>query len=302
MEFEKGNRKTVTVADYIHRADYEDLPGEVIKQAKIVILDTIGVMIAASRQRAGKLATEFIQHAGERPESTVVGYDIKAPSISAAFSNAIMAHDIELDDSHGASLTHPAAVIIPTALAMGEKENCAGKDLIIATTVAYDVECRISMALDPQRQYARNFHPSCVCGCFGAAIMKPDAPMTGGIHCPPTEAATSIPAACSGVNPTFFMSGMVKLPVVTVFAVALPLTEPNNPLDITAIKAGPLFMFFVNKQARYMKIFTEPVLNKSSPKRTKRNTKETITPNGIPQIPCWPTAKLSAILHHGYPP
>lgn len=171
MESGKGNQRTVTVADYIYRAQYEDLPAEVIKQAKIVILDTIGVMIAASRQRAGKLATEFIQHAGERPESTIVGYDIKAPSISAAFSNAIMAHDIELDDSHGASLTHPAAVIIPTVLAMGEKENCTGKDLIIATTVAYDVECRISMALDPQRQYARNFHPSCVCGCFGATAV-----------------------------------------------------------------------------------------------------------------------------------
>jgi 2-methylcitrate dehydratase PrpD len=37
-----------------------------------------------------------------------------------------------------------------------------------AVLLAYDVECRISMALTSTRQYQRSFHPSSVCGTFGA--------------------------------------------------------------------------------------------------------------------------------------
>ncbi len=81
-----------------------------------------------------------------------------------------MGHDIELDDSHAQSKTHHAAVIIPAVLSIAEKENSNGKELMLSTVVAYDVECRMSVALGAGWHLARNFHPTSVCGCFGAAV------------------------------------------------------------------------------------------------------------------------------------
>ena len=46
--------------------------------------------------------------------------------------------------------------------------------------------------------------------------------MTGGVSCPFVDDATSTAPAFSGVNPVRFMSGMVKVPVVTVFATEDP--------------------------------------------------------------------------------
>ena len=70
-------------------------------------------------------------------------------------------------------------------------------------------------------------------------MMNPPAPMMGGMNIPPMEAAGSMPPAMCGLNPAFFIIGMVKAPVETVLAMALPEIEPKSPLAITETFAGP---------------------------------------------------------------
>ncbi len=72
-----------------------------------------------------------------------------------------------------------------------------------------------------------------------STIRKAAAPMTGGVNCPLVEEATSTAPAFSGVKPTFFISGMVKVPVVTTLAMDEPDTSPVMPEDTTAALAGP---------------------------------------------------------------
>ena len=72
-----------------------------------------------------------------------------------------------------------------------------------------------------------------------SVMMNAAAPMTGGMICPPVDAAASTAPANSGRYPVFFMSGMVMEPVETVFATELPLTVPCRALATTAAFAGP---------------------------------------------------------------
>ena len=65
------------------------------------------------------------------------------------------------------------------------------------------------------------------------------APIIGGIICPPVEAAASVAPANSGLNPAFFIIGMVKDPVATVFPTELPETVPCSALATTAAFAVP---------------------------------------------------------------
>ena len=53
--------------------------------------------------------------------------------------------------------------------------------------------------------------------------------MTGGISCPPVEAAASTPAAKRAGNPALRINGMVMTPVDTVLATEEPDTEPIKP-------------------------------------------------------------------------
>jgi len=59
--------------------------------------------------------------------------------------------------------------MVPTALAVAEKEGAGGKRFLEAMLLGIEVTCRVSYALNPVALYNRGFHPSAVCGAFGAA-------------------------------------------------------------------------------------------------------------------------------------
>jgi hypothetical protein len=84
-----------------------------------------------------------------------------------------------------------------------------------------------------------SFTTSMYGSCVYSAIRNAPAPMIGGMICPPVDAAASMPPASSGLYPSFFMSGMVKAPDVTTFAIALPEMDPMKPDATTAALAGP---------------------------------------------------------------
>ena len=69
-----------------------------------------------------------------------------------------------------------------------------------------------------------------------------------------------------------FMSGMVKVPVVTTLDEALPDTDPNRALDRTATLAGPPRNRPASEAARSMKTLPTPASSMKVPKRMKRNT------------------------------
>jgi len=63
--------------------------------------------------------------------------------------------------------------------------------------------------------------------------------MIGGVSWPLVEEATSTAPAFSEENPTRFISGMVKVPVVTTLAIEEPEIRPVIAEDTTAALAGP---------------------------------------------------------------
>ena len=55
----------------------------------------------------------------------------------------------------------------------------------------------------------------------------------------PALVTASVAAAKVGLKPAFFISGIVKVPVMTMLAAPLPTIEPTMPLDTTAAFAAP---------------------------------------------------------------
>ena len=73
--------------------------------------------------------------------------------------------------------------------------------------------------------------------------------MTGGMICPLTEDATSTAPAFSEEKPTFFIKGMVKVPVVTTLAMEEPEIRPVMAEDTTAALAGPPRIWPIREKA-----------------------------------------------------
>ena len=84
-------------------------------------------------------------------------------------------------------------------------------------------------------------------------MMKAPAPMTGGMIWPLVEPATSTAPAFSDEKPTRFISGMVKVPVVTTLAIDEPEISPVMAEATTEALAGPPRMCPSSAKATLMK-------------------------------------------------
>jgi 2-methylcitrate dehydratase PrpD len=87
---------------------------------------------------------------------------------AAALINGALAHSLDFDDTHAEASLHSSAPIVPAALAAAEMTGASGKDLIAAVVAGYEVQIRLSLALNPTEHYDRGFHPTATCGVFGA--------------------------------------------------------------------------------------------------------------------------------------
>jgi 2-methylcitrate dehydratase PrpD len=155
-------------ADFTREIRFEDLPPEVVLQAKKSILDFFGAGLAGSVTEVAKVVSAYFSEIGGKPEACVIGRKMKTPAIHSAMMNGIFAHALEIDDGHRWSGIHPGSPIIPAALAAAEISGTNGKELILGTVVGYEIAIRIGMAINPSH-LLRGFHSTGTVGTFGAA-------------------------------------------------------------------------------------------------------------------------------------
>jgi 2-methylcitrate dehydratase PrpD len=159
---------TEQVAEYVAATTYDALPASTVAATKRVTLDLLGVVLPAINYGPGSVMNQYIRETGGAGRATVVGTDIKTTAANAALANGTMAADMEQDDVHPESNLHASSVFVPAMLGVAEELDSSGRDWINALAVAYDVGCRLSIAMDNGRQYASGFHPTAVSGTFGA--------------------------------------------------------------------------------------------------------------------------------------
>lgn len=158
---------TGTLAEYSAGLEFDRLPQDVQARARLILADTVGVILAASGGNAVSTAVRAMPSGAG--ECTVVGRGADAQPDVAALINGIGAHDIELDDG-GRGMGHAAAVNVPAVLAIGEYVGASLSDVLAGLTVGYDVQGRVAQAMGGTvTLHGRGFHPSSVCGSIGAA-------------------------------------------------------------------------------------------------------------------------------------
>lgn len=162
---------TEKFANFCEQLRYEDLPHDVIKRTKLLILDTVGIII---RARHDAESTSSLVSAIEKLEmsngSCQVFSDNKSYSPSAAaLLNGTLAHSLDFDDTHAEASLHSSAPILAAALAAAEMNKSSGQQLIAACVVGYEIQIRLGLAGGSSSHYKKGFHPTATCGIFGAA-------------------------------------------------------------------------------------------------------------------------------------
>jgi 2-methylcitrate dehydratase PrpD len=160
---------TQRLADYVTGLRFSDLSVESVTMARRCILDAIGCGLQGITTEEGALAASAATDYDEGKSVGVWGTRTRASAPTAAFVNGTAAHARELDD--WVADIHAGAVIVPAALALGEKLRANGQDLITAVVAGYEVGARVSLGAGPQSMRTRGWMPTGPCGPFAAATV-----------------------------------------------------------------------------------------------------------------------------------
>src|SRR6266446_4846958 len=141
------------IAEWACALKYEHLSPEAIQSAKLFWFDSIGCALGGSQQDDAKILLKHYRAMfatadssagpahGSRASAFVSGF--KTNPVDAAFLNGHMIRAMDYNDIYWkADPCHPSD-LIGAPLALCESEGLSGKDLILATIIAYEIEMRL---------------------------------------------------------------------------------------------------------------------------------------------------------------
>ncbi len=130
---------------FARKTNWEDLPEQIIKETKYLILDSLGDALAAITTDKGKMTIALAKRFGGTPEASIIGIRDKVSVSSAAFANGELIQIVDYDAimSNG----HAPPSIIPVILGIAETVPTSGKDFILATALGFEVSHRVAGAV-----------------------------------------------------------------------------------------------------------------------------------------------------------
>ncbi|WP_371227962.1 MmgE/PrpD family protein [Roseovarius sp. 2305UL8-3] len=152
-----------------------EFESSVVNHAKSLLLDTLGVSLAAREAPEALRLRKALQNSGGLTSAgsgaILWGSQNTASCGDAALYNGTLAHALELDDFGGAD--HSGAVVFPAVLAVSELPlNLSGLEFLKAAIAGYEVARRVLEAAGAYRIHNADagWHSTATCGAPGAAV------------------------------------------------------------------------------------------------------------------------------------
>ena len=154
------------LARLVEETSVERLPDAAIKAARLVLLDTIGAMVAGSALPENRRLADSVHERRSRASATLLGHGGRVDPLLATFVNATAGVALEVDEGSRLGGGHPAIHVIPAALAGAEDIGADGGRLLEAIIAGYEVCSRLGSATTPRP----NVHSHGTWGTIGSGV------------------------------------------------------------------------------------------------------------------------------------
>ena len=154
------------LARFVEAVSLDRLPDDAIAAARLVLLDTIGAMVAGSAQPENRRLAVAMRERRSREGATLVGHGGRVDPLLATFANATAGVALEVDEGSRLGGGHPAIHVVPAALAVAEDTGADGRRLLEAIVAGYEVCSRLGSATTPRP----NVHSHGTWGTIGTAV------------------------------------------------------------------------------------------------------------------------------------
>jgi 2-methylcitrate dehydratase len=154
------------LCDYALKLSYQDLPQEVIRRTKHIVMDTVGCALGGAESPPAKIARAAASEITSTIPSTVLISGQKTSPDLAAFANGVMIRYLDFNDTYAGSPTcHPSDLLAPV-LAVVDARNGSGRDVILGTVLGYEVLCGLIDTGSKERNWDQSTY-----GVIAAAVV-----------------------------------------------------------------------------------------------------------------------------------
>jgi 2-methylcitrate dehydratase len=137
-----------TLARYATSLKYEDLPPDVVRVAKRIIIDSIGCGIGAFSAETSQIANKLAAGVSAVRGASVLCIGVKTSPELAVFANGTMIRYLDFNDGYISLASGHPSDSIASVLSTAELAGRSGRDLITGTVLAYEVFCRVLDVFD----------------------------------------------------------------------------------------------------------------------------------------------------------
>jgi 2-methylcitrate dehydratase PrpD len=143
---------TIRLADFVLRRPAAAFPALVLEQARYLLLDTIGIAIAAGPMEAGRIArdTAALLYGSTDPRhSARMLFDGRRASIAgAAYAAATQIDNLDGHDGYSPTKGHIGVAVVPALAALAEAcPDLSGPEALASLVVGYEIAGRAGIAL-----------------------------------------------------------------------------------------------------------------------------------------------------------
>ncbi len=161
------------LAEFVLEKSPDDMPESAIEAAALMMLDTMGVLIASTPMEAGVIArdTATLLFASNDPAlTTQMLFDGRPVSLAgAAYAAATQTDNLDAHDGYNPTKGHMGVVMIPALAALAQHcPDLTGREALAAVIVGYEVAGRAGMALHAS---VSDYHTSGAWNALGVAAM-----------------------------------------------------------------------------------------------------------------------------------
>jgi len=155
-----------TMAAFVDRLHYQDIPAKPLEISRTAIMDTLGVSVVGGTEESARAIGRVALEERAKQESTVYGQRFKSSTLQAALVNGTAAHAHDFDHSFVRG-GQPTAPIIPAIFALGEALQSSGQQILEAYVAGVEVVARLIIAVAGAG--GAGWHANSTIGVFGAS-------------------------------------------------------------------------------------------------------------------------------------
>src|SRR6266508_4445974 len=160
--------ETRIVSEYVAGLELSDIPPEVVRRIKQLILDQLACEVAGSALPWTRAVYEAVRAISGSGPSPVVVFGDRLPVDEAAFVNSALGHGTDFDEA--TLRTHPGSVVVPAAFAVAAMDRTVGGEgVLVAIAAGCEIMLRVSEAAMPALKDVRFHNNASATGSFGAA-------------------------------------------------------------------------------------------------------------------------------------